>query len=137
MHETDDTTHHTRKKNIGTLILVGVCLVATIGAITFYVKYQKAQDGGQAAQKKMLASIGAVVALPKEQPTIVAVADKEKLSNKALASRVENKDLLLIFGSTKRIIVYRPATSKVIDMLTFAAQNEVSSGTQPAAAVKP
>lgn len=87
--------------------------------VMFY-KYHQSQNTEQARQKKLVASLSQTIDLPDGTPTIVTVSDKDKLTNKTLADRVQNQDLLVIYGSTKRIIVYRPSTKKVIDMFSFA-----------------
>lgn len=110
-------------------VLVIICIVAVSASIIFFAKYRKAQDTGQAQQKKLIAKIAEAIELPQSDPTVVTVTDKEKLTNKALASRVHNQDMLLIYGPAKRIIIYRPSSEKVIDMLSFEAQNGVPAGT--------
>jgi hypothetical protein len=122
--------NHRRSKRILTPLLITIAFVAVGASIFFYVKYQKSQDTAQSKQKQLVSELAKVVDLPDSTPTIVTVADKSKLTNKALAARVENKDMLLIYGSTKRIIVYRPSTKKVIDMLSFAAPSEAPVNSQ-------
>jgi flagellar basal body-associated protein FliL len=124
-----------KSKHIGMIALIVIAVIAVGTSIFFYGKYQKSQNSAQVQQKKIVADISKSIELPSSTPTIVTVADKSKLSNKALAARVENKDMLLIYGSSKRIIIYRPSTQKVIDMLSFAnpteAQPESKATTQP------
>lgn len=113
-------------KRYATPALILLCLLAISLSIIFFMKYKKAQNTDLAQQKKLVAQLSEVIELPQNvTPTIVTVADKDKLTNKALASRVENKDMLIIYAPTKRIIIYRPSTDKIIDMLSFETQAEL------------
>jgi len=124
--ELQTTKKHRLRGLITTLALVSIVAIGT--SAFFYHKYKGAQNNDQAQQKQLLVNIAKVVQLPNSTPTIVTVADKSKLTNKVLASRVQNKDMLIIYDSSQRIIVYRPSIQKVIDMLTFEPQ---ASGVQP------
>lgn len=97
------------------------CMSAAL-CVFFYIKYQSTQsqtDAPQRTAETALSILSEHVELPQEEPTVVTIADKQKLSNKVLAARVENDDILLIFPEAKRLAVYRPSTQKLVDMLTF------------------
>ncbi len=106
-------------------LLMVLCLAGAGTSVFFYQKYQQTQHSVEAQQKKILSRIGTVIALPSGSSTAVTVIDKSKLSNKTLASRVENQDLLFIFGQAKRIVIYRPSSGLVTDMLTFTSQPDL------------
>lgn len=124
------TKTNKRKKMLkrGAVSLLAVVVLAALGSSAFfYNKYRGAQNKEKAQQASLLQDIGKSVQLPGEEPVLVTVADKDKLTNKTLAATVENKDILLIYGSSKRMVVYRPSSGKVIDMLRFADKKEVDS----------
>jgi hypothetical protein len=60
-----------------------------------------------------------VAFVPNETPVITTVLDKTKLTNKSLATHATNGDRLYIFSKAKRIMLYRPSTHQVVDMLTI------------------
>jgi len=121
----NDTARNTHKMRL-TIIVLATIALAGVGFGGFMAfKYRGTQNNEQAEQKKLVAQLSETIELPNSTPTVVTIVDKNKLSNKILASRVENKDILLIYSNTKRIVVYRPSTKKVVDMLSFAAQTEL------------
>lgn len=123
---TDDkkTLRHRLQLSKTTLVLAVCCAVAVGVGIFFFVKYQ-AVENAKNENAQLIEKIGRVVQLPNETPLAVSVADKDKLSNRQLASKVENGDMMLVFAKAKRLIVYRPTSEKVIDMLSFGSDTEV------------
>ena len=119
-----------RKMRVSTILLILLCLIASGASVFFFTKYRQASSTGEAAKQQLLNTLGKTIELPSETPAIVTVTDKDKLTNKALAARLENNDELLIFGAAKRLIVYRPSIKKVIDMLTFQSNTEVPATNQ-------
>lgn len=106
-------------------LLAAISVIGATGSVFFFIQFQRAQNSQEAAQKKIIQRISSVVALPDATPTAVTVTDKTKLGNKLLAARVENQDMLLIYSDAKRIVIYRPGTKKVIDLLTFEASSSL------------
>ncbi len=119
------------------LVLFVVCLLALGASLFFYKKYQAAQGTGGPAQAEIVEKISRTIQLPNETPTLMTIADKRKLSNATLAARVEDRDLLLIFGQAKRLVIYRPSSGKVIDMLTFSDKSELPANANPPPATSP
>lgn len=104
------------------VILGFICLVAIGAGIFFYMQYKNAQDESS-ANARLLETIGKTVQLPSETPMVVTVVDKAKLSNKQLATKVEDGDIMMIFAQSKRLVVYRPGVAKVVDMLSFGSED--------------
>lgn len=101
-----------------TTILIGVLVAfAGIGGYFSY-KYFSEKDNRIDAQS-LTKQLGKTVDLPNEQPIIFTIADKSKLSSKVLSSRVSDGDTLLFFKSANRVVIYRPSTKKIVDMLTI------------------
>jgi hypothetical protein len=126
MDSSADTTRKRKKLRPFAVLFLLFISVGAIGcSIFFYTKYQSSQQSETAERAKALKHIGTVIDLPKDEPTVVTVVDKNKLGNQTLAARVNNDDILFIFGQAKRIIIYRPSAQKVMDMLTFANKNEL------------
>jgi len=104
------TSHRAYIALAGTL---SVLLVAI--TILFYQYWQAAQsqDGG------VVDRVSAVVETPHEAPTVATVRDTNKLSSDALRSRARNGDVLLVYSKAKRLVLYRPSTQKIVEMLTI------------------
>ncbi|HSX06576.1 MAG TPA: hypothetical protein VLG92_02555 [Candidatus Saccharimonadia bacterium] len=123
MSDDTRTPHERRKRNTPALLLTLLFLLAVATSTLFYHKYKQAQNTPENQQKQLVARVAKLVELPNATPAVVTIANKAKLTNKALAGHVENKDTLLIYDAAKRIIVYRPSIGKVVDMLSFGSQS--------------
>ncbi|MCL5435137.1 MAG: hypothetical protein M1405_01990 [Patescibacteria group bacterium] len=106
-----------------TIIIVVILAIAAVPSYYFYNQYQKnqsLQNPNEAANiqaQKLIDKVGALIELPQnEQPQIATVSDKTKLSGQAFFARAENGDKVLIFSATKKAILYRPSTNKIIEV---------------------
>lgn len=123
---TDDKKPLPRKFQLSKVSLfLGVCCIVAIGAGAYFFSKYQAAESAKNENAQLIEKINQVVQLPDETPMAVSVADKDKLSNKQLASKVENGDVMLIFAKAKRLIVYRPTAEKVVDMLSFGSEADM------------
>ena len=131
----------TRKKSIlqnrPLVVGVSVILIIIIGAISIYTYtyFQKDATLSSAATdqqvKEILEKIGKLVVLPTgETPTIATVTDIEKLAGQPFFKNAQNGDKVVIIGSTKEAILYRPSINKII---TMAPINSSDIGGAPSA----
>lgn len=105
--------------------LLVLSIVALILCIYFFFQYQRAQQllrNPAAAEKeegaRIVEIIRSVIAMPNnEMPTVATVADVNKLKQQPFFSQAQNGDKVLVFNSSKMVILYRPSTRKVINML--------------------
>ncbi len=118
------------KKIIGNkplLIGIIVVLVVVIGAAGLYVFLYLQKDAaspvaanGQLSSEQIKAlvhDVGKLVVLPDgEVPTIATVTDVDKLANQPFFRTAQNGDKVLLFGSTREAILYRPSIGKIIKM---------------------
>lgn len=127
MEESTSSKKHRGRKIVSTIVLV--LLVSTVGLCAFfYVQYHNAlKNNPNAERDRIVTSIGKVIELPDEQPVFSTVQNNAKLANPTLRQRAKNGDKLLIYAVAKRLIIYRPSTHKVVDLLTI--QSTPSSGT--------
>lgn len=100
------------------------CLIAVGSGGYFYMQYQ-AINNEKTANARIVAQIAKSVQLPDESPVFIMVVDKDKLTNKQLATKVNNGDIMLIFARAKRLVVYRPSIAKVADILGFSDEQEL------------
>lgn len=117
-----------RKNHVATWIL-SILLVVAIGAGGFwYWQYrQSVAKSPQAEQQRWKDELDAVAIAPKEEPVVTTVLDKNKLTNETLRSQAQNGDRIYIYAKNKRIILYRPAQQRVVNMLTIQTQGTSSA----------
>ena len=109
-----------KKKYFSTIIIV-VLLLSFGLTFYFYKKYQTAQKTLQKQmssneQEKLIARVGKLIELPKEEPTIANISDKEKLKDQSFFQNANNGDKVLIFTKAKKAILYRPSINKIIEV---------------------
>src|SRR4051812_17714296 len=107
------------KRFLPYLIIVVILLVAGGASWYFYRQYQVAKNPNAAAQlevSQLVTSLGKVMELPKEQPTVATVSDKSKLQNQNFFVKAENGDKVVIFATAKKAILFRPSTNKIIEV---------------------
>lgn len=128
MEESKTVKRKGRKVLMGALV---VFLLLAVGSTAIlFIKYQDLQQANSKQEREQIVSkIEDVVALPDEQPSLSTVVDASKFANPALKARAQNGDKLLIYTKAKQLILYRPSTQKVIDMLAI-------QDTQPASAIE-
>lgn len=90
----------------------------------FYSQYQKTQallknpaEAAREENRQLVSKISKIVDLPSgEDPTVATISDKEKLAAQPFFARAQNGDKVLFYGTTKKAILYRPQTNKIIEM---------------------
>lgn len=109
------------KKKYFSTILIVVLLLSFGLTFYFYKKYQTAQKTLQKQlspddREKLIAQVGKLIELPKEEPTVASISDKEKLKNQPFFQNAKNGDKVLIFTKAKKAILYRPSINKIIEV---------------------
>lgn len=61
-------------------------------------------------------AVGKLIELPNETPTIATVIDATKLKNQTFFANAQNGDKVLIFAKAKKAILYRPSSSKIVEV---------------------
>lgn len=110
------------KKFFYLLVIIIIAIIA--GSSYFYIRYQNAQKllGSPASVSRdeveeIVASVGSLMELPKnEDPTIATVSNKEKLADQPFFNNAQNGDKVLIYTKSKKAIIYRPSTNKIIEV---------------------
>ena len=106
------------------IIIVALCAVL-IGILTagvyFYFQFQSGQKvaGVTTIQEvdRLVEKVGKLVELPKEERvTLATVSDISKLKDQPFFSQSQNGDKVLIYEQSKKAILYRPSTNKIIEI---------------------
>ena len=110
-----------KKPHRKAIIILSVLLLLTVGtSALLFVQYRREVSKNPLSQQQLLIKqLSQLVELPHEQPIISTVLDRNKLGNRVLASQAHNGDNLFIFSKSKRLILYRPADKKIVDMLNI------------------
>lgn len=69
--------------------------------------------------QKLTGEIGKYIELPNEAPTVVTVADANKVKGQTFFVAAQDGDKVLLFAKAGKAILYRPSTKKVIEMASI------------------
>ncbi len=103
-------------------VVIILAIFAGAGGLYAYLYFQKdASPSNQNAQltseqiENLVNEVERLVVLPEgETPTVATVTDVEKLVEQPFFKTAENGDKVLLYGSTKEAILYRPSIGKII-----------------------
>jgi hypothetical protein len=113
-------------------IFVIILIFGSVGvAGYFYKQYKEIKDNPNKISIDEIKSLTAVIDkfmdLPADEtPTLATVTDKEKLKDQDFFKKSENGDKILIYANTKKAILFRPSTQKVIEVAPLL----IGSGSQ-------
>ena len=117
-----------KKRKAFKIILMLINIVALLGlgfgSVFFYLKYHNLQNNNLSDDQKIAKyekEIAKSYTLPKEKPTLGTVNDSEtiKKANPTFFKDLAKDDILLIYKNAPLVIVYRPATKKIINSETL------------------
>lgn len=114
-----------KKKNtllISSFLALFLLFVAASGvAAYFYFQYKNVPVTKTAEDEltQITNSIGKMMELPDETPTLATINDKSKLEKSPFFDRAENGDKVLLYTNEKKAILYRPSTQKIVDVTTI------------------
>ena len=107
------------QKNISAILAV---LLLVVGTSSFYF-YQKFSELRQNPQKiaqeevaNAVASVGKLIVLPDEQPTIATVNDPAKLKDQLFFAKSAKGDKVLIYTNARKAILYSPSQNKIVEV---------------------
>lgn len=76
--------------------------------------------------------VAKVVDLPSnETPTVATVTDVKKLQNQAFFAKAQNGDKVLMFAQAKQVILYRPASQKIVQIAPIDVGSAAAAATNP------
>jgi hypothetical protein len=110
------------------ILSVLLILVSAFGAYSFFAWRHAVTANPTTAQNNLIKTVDDIAVTPSETPQIATVKDAAKLTSTVLASVAHDGDILLIYNKADRIIVYRPTTHKIVDMLSVQSSNSISNG---------
>jgi cytoskeletal protein RodZ len=120
-----------RRFRLGWLNIFLIILLLVAFGVAGYFYYQYKYNSPEAVKAREVRSvtdtIGSVLMLPEENPTIATVTDKEKLSGQAFFQKAENGDKVIIYRQSGKAILYRPGIKKIVDVVTLNQATEAQA----------
>ena len=110
------------------LVIITAALVG-FGLYSFHAWRSAVASNPATAQQAIIKSVNDLAITPNESPQIATIKDASKLTSGALAHAAKNGDVLLIYNKANRIIVYRPSTHKLVDILSIQPQPQTTTNT--------
>ena len=112
------------KRFIWRLLAIVVLIAGAAYGGVYYSHYQLEKNNPNIVADQQIseatAKVGLLMELPKdERPAMITVLDKGKLANEAFFADAQNGDQVLVYGVARKVIIYRPATNKIIEATTF------------------
>lgn len=117
--------------------LIFVVILALTGAGFLYYQYQKTakelkkvksqttttQDAAKSDEvKKLVSEVAKIARLPEnETPSIATITDASKLKDQTFFKDAKNGDILLVFNSSGKAVLYDPKEKKVVDITTLSS----------------
>ncbi len=116
-------------------VLISILALGVIGGLSYSTYYFYNQNKIAQAQlsdpqalsqkesEEIIAQVSKLMELPAETPSIATVLDVEKLKEQPFFSKASNGDKVLIFSGAKKAILFRPSTSKIIEVDPIATRS--------------
>lgn len=127
-----------RKKKIITIFVALIIFLLIAGGIGYYLNQNNqlpiignSNIESQDEVEELVIKVGKLIKLPNETPEIATVSDISQLEGQSIFKNAENGDKVLIFGDSRRAIVYRPSENIIIEVGNLVVSPE---GTPSAAA---
>jgi hypothetical protein len=103
-----------RQRHTKTLIVLIVVFVTVFVGI--YWQQQRQDSSAKRQMKDVVAEVSKHIILPTdEEPTLVTVEDKTKVTDVFL-KQAENGDKILLYPNAKKVYLYRPGISRLVDV---------------------
>ncbi len=107
-------------KIIALAVLILISITGIGASYYWYTQYQKVAAnpavGSPEEIRSIVKKLSAFMDLPNETPSIVTVTDREKLQNQDFFKKAANGDKIVIYETSRRVILYRPSTNRVVDV---------------------
>lgn len=131
-----DIIRKNKEKVINPLKIIIIILIIFIVGLAslifyFYKKYNEAiknpEMSIQEEKDNIVEKVGKLMELPEENPLLATVTDKEKLKEQYFFSKAQNGDVVMVYSDSKKAILYRPSTNKIIEVSSLIGERHDSS----------
>lgn len=113
-----------KKEQMKKIIIAAIAVIVLVGGGYYGYKYWETRQNSpevQAAKleeekKEIITKIKELTVLPEEEPVLFTVNDANLLkSQQAFFKDAENGDVLLVFQTSGKALIYREATNKIVN----------------------
>lgn len=111
-------------------VVVLITIIAIVLGVYFFNQYQKAQkliknpsSANVLEVEELVKKVGSLIELPNETPALATVSDVTKLKDQPFFVKSQNGDKVLIYTNSKKAIIYRPSTNKIIEVSSINLNN--------------
>lgn len=112
-------TSRRKGRRLNVILSILLIIAVVVGGFWYWQYHKTADKNPESEQRRWTSELSKVIVMPDEKPLITTVLDKTKLTNETLASQAQNGDRLYIFAKSERLVLYRPADKRVVNMLTI------------------
>ncbi|SRR5258708_3650198 len=113
-------------RDLGVLLIAGLVGAGIMYGFIQYQRMKNPENDTISSAKNadtILGTVGKLIELPKEIPTIATVSDITKLKGQAFFAPAKNGDKVLIYNIAKEAILYRPSNNKIIEVAPVNMEN--------------
>ncbi|MBP7806996.1 hypothetical protein KA047_00680 [Candidatus Saccharibacteria bacterium] len=108
------------------VIAVGVLIWQYLDARAELDRYNDPVKAIEAESKDLVGQVGKIMVLPGgEQPVPAEVSDEKRFADNPAFDGVKNGDKLLIYQEQRKVIIYRPSTNQIVNVIAVATDQEV------------
>lgn len=116
------------------LVVLVLLLAASIaGNVYFNNQVKTLKDPSGAAQneiRQVVAQVGKLIVLPQDEtPTIATVSDLAPLKSQPFFDNAAVGDQVLIYATARKVILWRPAENKIIEVAPLTINNVPTNST--------
>lgn len=91
----------------------------------FQQKIQSKFQGKTQSDPAIIRRVSRLMKLPKNEcPAITMITDKNKFRDHPFFKKARNKDRLLVYALSKKIILYRPITNEIIETIPISTKED-------------
>jgi hypothetical protein len=110
------------------VLLLVISLIGNVG-LGYWLWSIKTAPTTEEIGKQLVDDVGKVLVLPTDEtPTIATVTDPTKLKSQPFFANAQTGDKVLIYQKAQKAILWRPSTSKVIEVSNVNTASQGSAG---------
>jgi hypothetical protein len=106
-------------------ILIAALALSLLANAALYLRVHTLENDpvlkAQAETRALLTSVGKLMILPDETPTVATVTDPAQLQGQAFFAKAKKGDKVLIFTQARKAVLYDPVADRIVDVAPINA----------------
>lgn len=123
------------KKIIKIVSVIGIIVGLLIAGCLLFRSWQNKNNSDLDVQQ-VIQRVGELMVLPEGPVTMATVTDKTKLDNQKFFKYAEDGDKVLMFAGALKVILYRPAINKIVEVASILPSDQSVSSSANAKLVE-